>query len=498
MITERFNKIKEITQSKPTRLREVYFINNFPDIHSQINLFCYNISELKFVQKIWHWVNNKENYFLCKCGKPTTFHKNWTEGYRIYCSAKCAQTQEETKEKRKKTTLEKWGTDNVAKSDKVKEKQEETNMKRWGFKSTSQNELVKEKYKNTILKKWGKSHYFQTEDFKLKTKQYYLKKWGVEHPLDVEEIKQKIKNTCLDRYGVETYLNTEHARNNIVKYNKSKYELDLAEWLRSYADKIELNSKIINPLTLDIYLPDFNVAIEFNGLYWHSEIFKEKDYHLKKTLMCQEKGIHLIHIWEDDWLNRNEIIKSIITNKMNKIERKIWARKCKIRELNNNDTADFLNNNHIQGYSRFSKSLALIYEDQIVSVMTFGMRAINGKKQYELLRFANKIFTNVVGAASKLFKHFSKTENLNEIISYADISMFSGKLYEKLGFEFKHKSSINYWWVVRGIRQHRFTYNKKKLVKRGYDPLMTEVEIMHSLGHYRIWGCGQDKWIWKN
>lgn len=67
-------------------------------------------------------------------------------------------------------------------------------------------------------------------------------------------------------------------------------------------------------------------------------------------------------------------------------------------------------------------------------------------------------------------------------------SIYTHELNKKLTY-------TNYWWVVKGIRKHRFTYNKKKLVTKGHDPLKTEVEIMHELGNYRIWGCGQDKWI---
>ena len=120
----------------------------------------------------------------------------------------------------------------------------------------------------------------------------------------------------------------------------------------------------------------------------------------------------------------------------------------------------------------------------------------NGKREYELIRFCNKIDTNVVGSASKLFSNFISINKIDNIISYADVSMFSGNVYDKLGFKLSHRSSVNYWWVVDGVRRHRFSFNKKKLVKMGHSPLKTEVEIMSSLGNYRVWGCGQDKWVW--
>lgn len=498
MLTERIKIISDIVSGKTNRLRESYFTNNYPELYHEIMNYCGSIPDLNFVQKIWHWVSDVPGYYTCSCGNRTTFNKNWLDGYRKFCSAKCAQSQENTKEKRRKTTLQKWGTDNVAKSEEVKKKQEQTNLAKWGTKSTAQADKVKEKYKKTVLSKWGKSHYFQTDDFKLKAKKYYLEKYGVEHQLEVEEIKERIKQTCLKKYGVETYLNTQHARDSIKKYNKSGYEKEIVEWLNGFVGKIETSSKIISPLNIDIFLPQFNLAIEFNGLYWHSELFKEKNYHFKKTTLCKEKGIKLIHVWEDDWLNRKEIIKSIILNKIGKIEKRIWARKCDIIECNNEITANFLNHNHIQGYSKFNKSVGLYFGEQLVSLMTFGWRAINGKREYELLRFCNLINHNVVGAASRLFKYFVKVYGSENIKSYADISMFDGSLYEKLGFNLDKKSDPNYWWVVNGVRKHRFTYNKKKLVAKGYDPLKTEVEIMHELGNYRIWGCGQDRWVYNS
>jgi len=498
MVTDRIKLIDEIIDDKSVRLRESYFLNNHIEIHSIITDFCIDIDDLIFKQKIWHWINDINVYFVCKCGEKTTFNRNWKDGYRKYCSPKCAQTDKKTKEKRKKTNLKKYGVDNVAKNLDIKKKTEETNLERYGHKSSFQNKEVREKWKKTVMDKYGVDHYFKTDDFKIKAKNYYLQKWGVEHQLDVEEVKERIKNTCLKRYGVTTYLNTEHSRSSIKKYNRSSYEKDICNWFDSLNIKYTVNDrKIIKPLSLDIYLEEYKLAIEFNGLYWHSELFKEKNYHLIKTTRCIDNDIQLIHIWEDDWLNREDVIKSMILNKIKKIDNRIYARSCEVRDVNNEDTSKFLNESHIQGYTRFSDSIGLYKDGILVSLMCFGWRATNGKKEYELIRFCNKINTNVIGSASKLFKYFIKNNEIDEIISYADISMFSGELYTTLGFDYVRRSDINYWWVVKGIRKHRFNYNKKKLVKQGYDPLKTEVEIMHENGNYRIYGCGQDKYIWK-
>jgi hypothetical protein len=496
MDTERLKIIQEIVDSKSIRLRESYFIKNYNDIYLSILDFTKKL-EIPFIQKIWHWVYQLDSYFLCECGKKTAFNKNWKNGYKISCSQKCAQSKQSTKDKRIKTNIEKWGVENVAKSEYVKNKTEKTNIERWGYKSTFQSKIVRDKWKISVSKKWGVDHFFKTDLFKEKAKMYYLKKWGVTHQLMVDDIKERIKQTCLDRYGVETYLNTEHSRSSIKSYNRSSYEDEILNWLSEFDINVIATEKdLIRPLQLDIYLPDFKLGIEFNGLYWHSEFKKDKFYHLNKTISCKNYGIDLIHIWEDDWKNRKTILKSIILNRINKTPIKIYARKCKIVQLNNIETSKFLNENHIQGYCRYNKSFGLLFENELVSVMTFGYRSINGKKEYELIRYCNKININVLGSASKLFKHFISNFDVDRITTFADISIFNGSVYNKLNFKFIHRTPPNYWWVVEGLRKHRFNYNKKKLINMGHDPLKTEVEIMHSIKNYRIWGCGQEKWIW--
>lgn len=498
MVTERYEKIKNLIGDNSSNLREGYFIKYDINLYNEILEFTKDIENLKFPQRIWHWVNNYPNEYLCSCGNKITFHRNWRDGYRTACSAKCAQSKNSAKEKRQKTNILKWGVDNVSKSDEIKKRTEESNLKKWGTKSTFQNPSVREKWKQNMKSKWGVDHYFRTEDFKEKSKNYYLKKWGVTHQLQIDDVKMKIKSTCLQRYGVETYLNTPHSRSCIKKSNRSKPEDDIIKYLNEigFYPKNNLNS-IIPPYSLDIYIPEKNLAIEFNGLYWHSEKYKNKNYHLDKTLLCRESGIDLIHVWEDDWELRGEIIKSIISNRLGVTSRRVYARNCKIKECNNHATSEFLNKNHIQGYNKFSKSLGLYLGDELVSLMTFGFRSTNGKREYELIRFCNKINTLVTGAASKIFSYFMKNNpDIDTIISYADRSVFGGGLYKELGFSHIRHSGPNYWWVVDGVRRHRFSFNKKKLVSRGYDPLKTEVQIMTELGHFRIWGSGQDRWVW--
>lgn len=251
---------------------------------------------------------------------------------------------------------------------------------------------------------------------------------------------------------------------------------------------------------MDIYLPELKLAFEFNGLFWHNEINRENDYHLIKTEMCEKQGIQLIQIWEDNWLFKQEIIKSIILNKLSKTSNKIFARKCEIREIIDNKLIkEFLDKNHIQGFVGSKIKLGLYFDNELISLMTFGNRRIAmGKKatnqdEYELLRFCNKLNTNVIGGSSKLFKYFIDNYNPKEITTYADRSFSQGKLYETLGFKFVKKTEPNYYYIIDGIRYHRFNFRKDVLVKEGFDSNKTEHEIMLEREIYRIYDSGNLK-----
>ena len=270
----------------------------------------------------------------------------------------------------------------------------------------------------------------------------------------------------------------------------------------NYKGEILFNNKsIINPYEIDIYIPELKLAFEFNGLYWHNEEHRENNYHLNKTELCEKQGIQLIQIFEDDWLYKQNIIKSIVLNKLNKTINKIFARKTEIKEVYDNKLiSEFLDKNHIQGFVGSKVKLGLFYEDELVSLMTFGNRRVAmGKKatndgEYELLRFCNKLRTNIIGGASKLFKYFIKNYNPEEITTYADRSISQGQLYKTLGFTFNGKTEPNYYYIIDGIRHHRFNFRKDKLVKEGFDSNKTEHEIMLDRNIYRIYDSGNLKY----
>jgi hypothetical protein len=467
----------------------------------------------------------------------------YKEKYKNTCLDRYGVTNsfiaDDFKEKSKNTNLEKYGVDHYSKTDEYKIKVKETSTDRYGVEYYSKTDECKEKVKETFIDKYGVDNYSKTDEYKIKVKETLISRYGVDSYSKTDEYKIKVKGIrekdTKDRYekiigneykiisyndyifeifhskcNLTFRLNKDllYARNNLgicicancnpIGLQSSFLEKEVFDFLSLYVIDIKTKCKdILDGKEIDIFLPKNKIGIEVNGIYWHSEYFKDKFYHLNKTILSNKKNIDLIHIWEDDWKYKQNIVKSILLNRINKVPNKIYARKCKISfDIPVSDAKDFLNNNHIQGHSNSTYKIGLYHNDELVSLMTFGYRKTNSKKEFELIRFCNKINTNVIGAASKLFSNFIKNIpiDVNKIISYSDMAHFDGNLYKVLGFDYCHLSKPNYFWVVDGVRKHRFTYNKKKLVKQGFDPNKTEVEIMHELGHYRIYGCGQVRW----
>jgi hypothetical protein len=442
------------------------------------------------------------------------------------------------KQKRKKTKLEKYGDENFTN----RELAQQTSLQRYGDKFYTN----RDKSKLTTKERYGYENIFDDNNFQKNIKNLLLQKYGVDHPMkitgNIEKIQQKsnqfYKDKCdrlLDEFfEIINYKDENHIHVKCKKcQQENEVQLQFIKWrmnknvhpcsnccdltnvstgekellnfiVENYDGVIETNvKKIIDLYELDIYIPDLKLAFEFNGLYWHSEKFIEKNYHLNKTNLCEKQGIHLIHIYEDDWLYKQEIVKSRILNLLGKSKR-IYARKCLIREINYKECKDFLQANHIQGNCISKVNYGLFYENDIVAIITFGaLRKVLGfeavKDTWELLRYCNKINFTVVGGFNKLLQYFLKQYNPIRIITYADRSWTfnnDNTVYDKAGFQFEAITIPNYFYVVNKMKMNRFLFRKSELVKKGEDGDKSERQIMLEKKIYRIYNSGNLKYIW--
>ena len=312
-------------------------------------------------------------------------------------------------------------------------------------------------------------------------------------------------NNCLKEFKQLAYSHI-NIGNGCPNCLSSKREFELKDFIKNELklNIIENSRSIIPPKEIDIYIPEKQFAIEYNGTYHHSELMgTDKHYHINKTIECENNNIRLLHIFENEWKLKKDIVKSIIRNKLGKTECRFYARKCEIREIRTKDKNAFLDLNHIQGKDQSRIKIGLYYMDVLVSVMTFGIPRYNPNMQWELIRFANIMNANIVGGASKLLNYFIKTYNPSSIISYADRRYSDGNLYEKLNFKLHNISSPRYWYMKKSNYlhlYHRSNFTKER-IKKEYPELdfnKTEWELMIELGYNRIWDCGTKVYVWSN
>ena len=318
--------------------------------------------------------------------------------------------------------------------------------------------------------------------------------WNEDFDFEKQIERDSIKNELCNKNNIKLLYYT----NEDVEYGGLYNELNLFKSIKSLFKSVGFEEKSFND-DLQNYFNKLNEndKIEIYGyeLEKSNELYLSNNFMIKKTKEYVNNGKRFIHIFEDEWIHKNEIVKSIIKHILNKTENKIYARKCEIREVSSIESKNFLDKNHLQGNSCAKYRYGLYYNDELVSLMTFGSLRKNlgsSSKEgcYELLRFCNKLNTNVIGGASKLFKHFIKEHNPSEIISYCDYRWSDGRMYEMLGFELSHISQPNYYYIIDGKRKNRFGFRKDILIKEGFDGNKTEHQIMLERGIYRIYDCG--------
>lgn len=459
---------------------------------------------------------NKWEDRICPiCGKQFHIRKKYQ---KITCSDECRKKyceihKDEINEKKSKTLKDTYSKKTNEDYKKSKEKQEMTCLKKYGVKNFSQTHEGREISRQNMKKMRKKQSELLLQNELIPKYKEICEKDNLELLEFHNRFSCKVKcKKCGNIFTTKTlgYLTEDTTTKRckicnpmlMVRKKENGIERDVYNFLKQYNLKIYQNYReIISPLELDLFLPDYNIAIEINGIYWHNELFCEKNYHLNKTNLCNKKGVRLIHIFEDEWKNKNEICKSRLLNILGLCQTKIGARKCEVREISNTLSNDFLEENHIQGKTISKYRYGLFYNGELVSVMTFGklrknLGNINNKiGVFELIRFCCKKNTNISGGADKLLKYFIKQQNPKEIITYADKRWSDGGLYKKLGFQLTHHTDVNYYYVINGKRVNRYSLRKNILIEKyGCKRDMSEHEFCLKEGWYRIYDCGNTVW----
>lgn len=466
-----------------------------------------------------------------------------------YCTKSCAMNSPSVLEKIKQGQQKKWdekyGGLHPMQTDDTKCNFKTAIREKYG--DTFFSSYLPEKSKQSKLERYGNKNYNNIE----KAKKTCLEKYGVDNirklQSSVENTNQKVMNKHFDyllsicsKNNIEMLLSRENYKgyhfSNKYKFKctvcYNEFESDVYHLKNLFCNKcfpdrrLKLESSFFDFLKevvppnieikrndrtvlmgkeLDFYIPFKKLAFELNGLYWHSEMGgnRNKHYHLRKTKSCLFHGIKLIHIFENEWYDNPDLVKSMIRRILGYTSKqRIFSRKCNIREVDISEKNSFLNENHIQGEDRSTIKIGLYYTNELISLMTFRKTSRFDKKvEWELSRFCSKKDTSVIGGASRMFNYFIKNYSPQSIVSYSDRRFFSGEIYTILGFNFVHNTTPNYFYITsdyKGVK-NRMSFQKHLLKKilPIFDIEKSEWENMKNNNFDRIWDCGSTKWIWK-
>ena len=487
----------------------------------------------------------KEDHYIkcCICSKLILLKSynisKYLKGKSLTCSKECAV------ELMKQTNLEKYGNICSAQSKTIREEINKANLEKYGSKSpfgnkiiqdkcikkrlsksSKEKEIIKSKVKQTNLEKYGNPNYNNSEKFKTTMQERY----GVNYTNESEILKNKQQQTMLKRYGSKSSFSNKiiHAqmiesakRTNLEKYGVP-YTCQLEQCknagsrLKSKTNKnfsIELNNNNIMfteefSINKHKYSYDFKIndtLIEIDPTYTHNSTIgiyhknklsnpKDKYYHKKKSEIAEENGYQCIHIF--DWDDKEKIINML------KPKQSIYARNCKIKEVDNSECDKFLNDYHLQNTCKGQTiRLGLYYNDKLFQIMTFGKPRYNKNYEYELLRLCTKSEYKIIGGAEKLFKYFTNTYNPKSIISYCDKAKFTGQVYNRLGMTLKKVTSPNCHWS-----KYNMHITNNLLLQRGYDQIFktnygkgtSNKDLMIENGWKEIYDCGQAVYEWYN
>ena len=508
----------------------------------EIKEFCERVYKNYQFANLKHFDDILKILVLCKkikrcpgCGKILSYREQGKVN-KVYCSKDCRKKCKFLSDaKREKTNLKRYGCVNVSNNKEIQRKKELTLLKNYGVDNPAKSKEIWGKIRNTNLERYGVELYAQTEEskrnYKLKRasfsddkknamlekqrkfyykkysekyKKYFLEKCNLQLLDDYKGIRYSSKKFIPYRFkclkcGYE-FVKSLHSGHKFEYYCDNCYsktssaEKELVSFVKTLNLDIKLNDrKLLNPYEIDILIEDKKIGIEFNGLHWHSEeMGKDKNYHINKTITCEDNGYRLIQIFEDEWKFKQKIVKARLKHILGCIKNKIYARKCVVKEIDSKTASNFLNKYHIQGSVGSSVRLGLYYKNYLVSIMTFGKPRFNKDYKWELLRYASIFNFNIIGGAGKLLSYFKKNYKGN-IISYADRRWSQGNLYKCLGFIEKGSSAPSYYYIKGIMRHNRVNFQKHKLKEKlgeRYNPELSESENMKRAGFEKIWDCG--------
>jgi len=437
----------------------------------------------------------------------------------------------------KQTTLKNHGVEYPFQSEAIRQRAKESFVKNHGYTndmaiarkafSDQNNDLnpfqvnvIQSKIKSTLIDKYGVDHPMKSLVFLTKSQNTLFKNHGRNNPahinhndqayallMDMESLKKELETNSLTSISEKYKINKEvlysyHDRYGFTilkRETKSRYEEEISSILDNLQIQYKRNyTQLCYPRHVDFFIPSHDIAIEFNGLYWHSEKSGSKmpDYHATKTKQCMDRGVQLLTIFEDEWVSKHQIIVNHIKHLCGKTNSVVGARKISIsNEKYTPELKEFVDQYHIQGkLDAVSQSYVGRHDGKIVAVLL--LKKVSGTT-YDIARFCTDMANSYPGLFSKFLKYITTTLEITKFTTIADLRWSKGDVYLKTGFTIEKNLLPDYQYTDYITREHKFNY-RKEIIKKKYNVDITgktEKQLMFELKFDRIWDCGKIKFV---
>ena len=488
------DELKLLSEQYPPKRKTSNVRIKYPDVFLMLQEYTSFLPDKSSTsQRLWHVRNETQEVPTCKnpiCEKKTNWIAKYSD-YAQYCSKNCHNKHKTLKASESEDKRQKALYGDNYKDLSTEEKSKITNLRKYGVDNPFKDV---ERIKKANQEKYGRDYHFQKHIDKDILDKLNDPEW-------LYEQNKVLNRSCIEiaeELGINnTTVNKKlHSFNITPSYNyaSSFREKKIAMFLEDIGlDVVENDRSIINPHELDIYLPKNRLAIEYCGLYWHNELHKDINYHANKYKLCKEKGIQLLTIYEDEFIDKEPIVLSSLKHKIgNSTENRIYARKCEVSKVTALEKKEFFNATHIQGDGNSSINIALTYQGEIVACAAF----MKYGEDLTLNRFSTSCI--ISGALSKILKYVSKNYRFTQIITFADLRWSDGRLYEQSGFVKDKIIRPDYYYVYNNTRYHKFNFRHSKLkrILPNYDPSLSEHKNCINHRIYRIYDCGKIRYTY--
>lgn len=424
-------------------------------------------------ERIFCIANNIASQPICKCcGKRTYLSTEGILKFREFCSVQCSA---------KMRPQEAYDKRDLSQAN---EKRRKTLKEKFGYEYNSQRPEIKKKISDKMKLQLNSFARSKLEDVEWLINEYVTR-----------------NNTAV---GIGNILGCDYTT--VISYcrkanleikshfNQSSGEIEVADFMDSILSfKVKRGDRqfLENKKEIDILIPEHNLAIEYEGLFWHSEAIEtyDREASYKKYTICKEKGFQLITIFEDEWIGRQEQVKSYLSAKVGIFQKRDYARNCIVKEIEKEEAINFINQYHIQKVRFVKKAFGLFLNDELVGVVSY---ATHHRKSEQLVlnRIVFKAGIQIVGGMNKLIQN-TITKLDSDIITWSDNRWSTGEIYEKCGFVFDGDLPSDYSYSTKYERFPKQAFMKKNTK---CPENMTEHQWALQNGYYRMYDCGKKRW----